>query len=413
MSGQEASPLNGLPDLSEALGDAFEEPGPGFRPWEQRVTLEMGAVGGGQGAATVEEPAKLARACQEVGSKGLVEMIERQTDLIHYPMVDLQTTPNTDLVARPDTNEASWRLFLDEQLYDTRRVTLEHVHVFEWFPIAPGKFHTSTAKRERQVAYSLMERTAGGDVYYSPLGKASMVQGGIGTVRLRPRQIDGEPHYFMTASSNGVCHEGFPILVPRRFYGSLKPGMLRDGAVPVTLSGEMRYVSKDAVTFTGQSREVPLLYLHVDELEVLPAPRSEVTEYLVTVAVTFVGRFEGREGAYVTFASFDPAQPAELKSAIDWLESVYVEEQHRGTIVTDFDEVRPRFPNAVFGLPDLMAGKLDRDKVRGLLDDHGLNEKSTRPFYLIYHEINTHGGAYVEGDVYVDGGDFVGRDQHK
>jgi hypothetical protein len=189
--------------------------------------------------------------------------------------------------------------------------------------------------------------------------------------------------------------------------------MLHDGAVPVTVSGEMRYVSKDAVTFTGRKREVPLLYLHVDGLEVLAAPRSGVTEYLVTVAVTFVGRFAGREGAYVTFASFDPARSAEIKGAIDWLESAYVEGQHRGTIVTDFDEVHPRFADAVFGLPDLMAGKLDRDKVRGLLRDRGLDEESTRPFYLIYHEINTHGGAYVEGDVYVDGGDFVGRDQHK
>jgi hypothetical protein len=328
-------------------------------------------------------------------------------------MIDLQTTPDTDLVARPGTNEESWRLFLDEHLYDTRRVTLEHVHVFEWFPVAPGKFHTPKAKRERQMAYRLMERTAGGEVYYSPLGKASMVRGGVGTVRLRPRQIDGEPHYFMTASSNGVCHEGFPILVPRRFYGLLKPRMLHDGAVPVTLSGEMRYVPQDTVTFTGQNREVPLLYLHVDDLEILPAPRSGVTGYLITVAVTFVGRFEGREGAYVTFASFDPARSAELKSATDWLESVYVEGQHRGTIVTDFDEVRPRFPNAVFGLPDLMAGKLDRSKVRGLLHDRGLDEESTRPYYLIYPEINTHGGAYVEGDVHVDGGDFVGRDRHK
>ena len=85
--------------------------------------------------------------------------------------------------------------------------------------------------------------------------------------------------------------------------------------------------------------------------------------------------------------------------------------QHRGTIVTDFDEARPRFPDAVFGLPDLMAGKLDRDKVRGLLQDRGLDEASARPFYLIYREINTHGGAYVEGDVQVDEGDFVGRDQ--
>jgi hypothetical protein len=408
MSDEQEPSLEDMPDLS----DAFEQPAPGFMPWEQRIAPGMSTSGGEREVSVVEEPDKLARACQEIENDDLIEMIERQSDLVHYPMVDLQTTPDTDLVARPTTNEEAWRLFLDEHLYDTRRVSLEHVHVFEWFPIAPGKFHTTNAKRARQMAYRLMERTAGGDAYFSPLGKASMVRGGIGTVRLRPRRIDDEPHYFMTASSNGVCHEGFPVLVPRRFYGPLKRYMLHEGAVPVTLSGEMRYVPDDALTFLGQNREVPLLYLHVDHLEILPAPREAVTGYLVTVAVTFVGRFEGHEGAYVTYASFDPARPKALKDALAWLQDVYVEGQHRGTIVTDFDEVQPRFPDAVLGLPDLMAGKLDQDRVRGFLQDRGLDETSTRPFYLIYREINTHGGAYVEGDVQVTGGDFVGRDQN-
>ena len=409
MSEQDRDPdslLDGLADLS-----GLAQPASDFRPWEQRIAPGMGFPAGDRAVSRDDETGKLARACQEIMQDDLVDVIDRQADLVHYPMVDLQTTPDTDLVVTIATNQEAWQLFLDEHLYDTRRVTLEHVHLFEWFPAAPGRFHTGEARSQRQMAYRILEQTADGEVYFNPLGKASMVRGGIGAVRLRPRQIAGEEHYFMTASSTGVCHEGFPVLVPRRFYRSLKRRMLSDGAVPVTLSGEMRYVPDEAVSFFGGRREIPLLYLHVDELQILPAPRAEVSAYLVSVAVTFVGQFQGHEGAYVTFASFDPARPDDRRSATAWLEGVYVEEQHRGTVITDFDQVRPRFPDAVFGLPDLMAGKLDRDKVRAMLSREGLDDNAGQPFYLVYREINTHGGAYIEGDVHVHGGDFVGGDQ--
>jgi len=394
----------GTGDLSDLLGELSLEPSDRFQPWEQRLAPGAGPRGP---MPRGEEPANPARVCAEVDDVDLVRVVERQADLVHYAMLDLHSTPDTDISATATSNEQVWRMFLEEELYDTRRVTLEHVHLFEWFPAAPGRFHTPEGRAQRQMAYRTLTEMAGG-IYFTPSGKASLLQGGLGAVRLRPRQIGGESHYFFTASSNGVCHEGFPVLVPRRFYGPLKARFLREGAVPVTLSGEMRYVPDDTVTFLGGARDVPMLYLHVDQLTALAAPRSEVSGFLVTAGVSFVGRFEGREGLYATFASFDPGSRAELDRAVDWLQEVYVEDQYQGTIVTDFDEVRPRFPNAVFGLPDLMSGELDQDRVRALLEGQGLDVQPAQPYYVVYREINTHGGAYIEGDVHVHDGDFRG-----
>jgi len=247
-----------------------------------------------------------------MGRDGLVEVINQQTDLIHLPMVDRHTTPATDLSHRATSNAEVWQLFVEEQLYDTRRVTLEHFHLFEWFPNAPGLFHTPEGYQHREVASRYMEPTPDGSTVFNPVGKLTMLKGGIGAVRLRPREIAGEPHYFMTASSSGVCHEGFPVLIPRRFYGPLKARILDEGAVPVTVSGEMRYVPEDAVSFFPEQRRVPLLYLHVDELRVLSRPRSDVTAYLINVVVSFAGEFEGVEGSYATFAAFDPARRLSL-----------------------------------------------------------------------------------------------------
>ena len=197
-------------------------------------------------------------------------------------------------------------IFLEEELYDTRRVKLEHFHLFEWFPLTPGRFHTAEAQEMRHRAYDAMFQTEDGRSYFTPHGKASMLRGGIGAVRFHPRMVADEPHYFMSASSNGVCHEGFPVLIPRRFYGPLKRRLLKEGAVPVNLGGEMRYLQMDNPTFLGGNREIPQLYLHVDQVEVLPQPRSEVKGYTVSAAISFIGEFEQLEGIYTTYATFNP-----------------------------------------------------------------------------------------------------------
>lgn len=396
------------PSLQLPGGGPGDERGQDFKPWEQRTAPGMG--GGGGNLAQGPEPELPPRILRELQTHEMEEVLDDQTRLAHYPMVDRFTPAPANNSQKADENEEVWRLFISEQLYDTRRVTLERFHLFEWFPLSPGKFHTTEGKENRRRSAEAMFQTAQGAVYYNPYGKASMLRGGVGAVRLRPRLVAGEPHYFMTASSSGVCHEGFPVLVPRRFYGQLKRRMLAEGAAPVTLSGEMRYVMEDLPSLFEGQREIPTLYLHVDELSLVPEPRPGVTSYAISPALSFVGEFDGREGMYVTYCTFDPSSAHGLEEAINWLEKFYVTEVHKGVVVTDFDEVQPRFPGAVFGLPDLMAGKLDQAQVEAFLKANGMAAGAAAKYFLIYKEINTQGGAYIAGDVYTEGGDFAGRD---
>ena len=399
-----------MPDLNDLPFNGLPDPEPDFKPWEQRPAPGVGSSSP-RFSAPQAEPAPPARLCQEMQSGDLSEVIERQTDLAYYPRVARHSAPETDQQQQAASNREIWQLFIEEQLYDTRRVMLEQFHLFEWFPLAPGRFHTAEAQQQRQMAYEMMFQAENGRSYFNPSGKADMLKGGIGAVRLRPRQIAGEPHYFMSVSSNGVCHEGFPVLLPRRFYGPLKAQLLRQGAVPVSLSGEMRYIYEDAPTFFAGQRQIPQLYLHVDELQVLPAPRSGIEQFSVSAAISFLGQFEDREGVYATYATFDPARRESLQAAVQWLEQFYVIGQHQGVVITDFDEVQPRFPGAIFGLPDLMAGRLAPDKISAFLQAQGYNPQAGQPFFVVYQEINTMGGAYIEGDVNTGGGDFIGRDQ--
>ncbi|GAB4530960.1 MAG: hypothetical protein Fur0018_18540 [Anaerolineales bacterium] len=162
----------------------------------------------------------------------------------------------------------------------------------------------------------------------------------------------------MTASSTETCHDGFPVLLPRDLYGKVAGRLHTDGAVPVTLCGEMRYLPEDLPDFFNQKRELPRLVLWVDELHIHHAPRPGVTRFLLTAAVSFVGKVGGSPGAYMTYASFDPASRESVAHAVTWLRDFYVGEQYPGRIVTDFDEVQPRFAEAIFGLADVVTGKL-------------------------------------------------------
>lgn len=376
---------------------------------------------------------KFSRACERLGDYALSNLIEKQTDLVHFRNLGQFETGNAGGdELRPADNAEVWRMFITQELYDTSRLVLEEFHLFDWFPLAPGKFHTPHAERSRRNAFKYLERSEDGETYFNPMGKGLMIEGGVGTVHMLPREIEGEPHYFMTASSTGVCHEGFPALIPRRFYGPLKAQMRRDGAASATISGEMRYLPEGLRTLFGHSREVPLLYLHVDEPPRPARPRSEVTNFEISVAVSFRGKFEGHEDTYATFATFDPAAEGDRERASRWIERVYVAERYEGAVLTDFDESHPVFPaqkfsmnvpnalhahgrsrKAVFALRDVMSGRLNLPDALSALRPGVVEEGRIQIIIENYQQqINTGGGAYVGGNVDMGGGQFVGRDDN-
>lgn len=372
------------------------------------------------------------RACERLGSDALFNLIDKQTDLVHFRNVDQFAEGNgdDDEELKAATNEEVWAQFVTEEIDETQKVVLEEFHLFDWFPLAPGKFHTDGARNSRQFARNFLEVTSDGEVYYNPTGKGMMIAGGLGTVRLLPRQIAGEQHHFMTASSTGACHEGFPVLVPHKLYKPLKAQMRKRGVAAATIRGEMRYLPEELRTLFGSNREIPLLYLHVDELLTLTEPRRGVKNFEVSVAVSFRGTFQGEEDTYVTFATFDPTIRGDKMRACQWIDQFYVTKKYQGVVLTDFDEARPAFPakrfslnigrsrpvkphpKAKFSLEDLMSGRFNLQDALATADlpPYVMSDGKIHIFNVNYQrQIHTEGGAYVEGNVNTGGGKFVGR----
>jgi hypothetical protein len=94
---------------------------------------------------------------------------------------------------------------------------------------------------------------------------------------------------------------------------------------------------------------------------------------------------------------------------------MYVVGQYQGEIITDFDEVENRFPNfpdAVFGMPGIMSGRLDRQRVERFVRAQQLSMLGMQGYIENVTQVRTDGGAYIAGNVTVnDGGKFVGRDE--
>jgi hypothetical protein len=240
-----------------------------------------------------------------------------------------------------------------------------------------------------------------------------MIKGGNGAVKLDSQLLANEygqqeSYYLMTASSNGVCHEGVPVLISRRQYTHLIARSRDEGAVPVIVEGEMKRLPEDARSFFGRLRlsNIPRLVIHADHVEPLPRPRPDVTRYVVAITLSFYGTFQAKQGFYMSYCTLDPASQVSREEKVDWLKQ-YVQ-KYQGQIITDVDEEFPEFRNAPFALRRVMNGELDALAVQEVMNELGYyyfgdSEESIRQAVNehnhYYRNIVGPHGVQVQGDV--------------
>src|SRR2546426_284814 len=95
-------------------------------------------------------------------------------------------------------------------------VRLKGFRLTDWFPRAPGVYWSRYAQQARENVWSGQHDTdAELGKYFSPGSKMGLIEeGGIGTIRLRPRRIDGEDCWLATALTRIECHCGIPLAIP-------------------------------------------------------------------------------------------------------------------------------------------------------------------------------------------------------
>jgi hypothetical protein len=283
-----------------------------------------------------------------------------------------------------DSDEEFWWALRSEFARPRQSVRLDRFSVVEWFPQSPGLYHTPDGNLCRQYAEGFVLDRA--DVHtllpsvtseqsdrrlalFGPQEKFSMISGGVGSLRLRPRAMGTEERWFMCATSSRYADMGIPIALTNDQYADVIGPISETGHAVAIVEGELVFVPRDLATLYREYEHVPQLCVAVERLTIVnPKERSCPR---VSVPVLFTATIDGRHGLHASFVSFNPARPNGIIEAAEWVDDVYVNGLYHGRIVSDFDEQVHRFAGAVFSLNNVMSGSISSQDVHELSDTIG------------------------------------------
>jgi hypothetical protein len=287
------------------------------------------------------------------------------------------------------TNNELWRALIAERLRATATVELKDFWLSEWFPLRPGLFHSSGGEASRRAAQSWLltgpeasramrtfREQYGREIppafvqhlessstrIYNPYGKALMLDGGVGCVRLKSKRLPIGEVWFMGATSEPVAHQGIPVALPDNLYRAFIDQLASSGSIRCSLTGELRHVPPDFDPLYWGLVDLPQVYVLVDRLIpslVIPDAKFVADGAVMIEATTAYHRSgESRlaDGIFAAYASFYPGLHGSISKAAKWLADAYAGELLGGTVLTDFDEQVRRFGNAIFSLECVMDG---------------------------------------------------------
>lgn len=361
--------------------------------------------------------------------------------------VILPQTVGRSLVMQPETSrrgrdrayyssEDFWSDVLSEAVGAERVVTLVSMRLFEWFPRNPGLFHTEQARWARAEAehhirhieerhYDAFQQNADAPPdhaalirsattgkgptrtqIFTPRGKLSMLQGGIGCVRLQPAIVEGQRRsWFMSATSSDSPDEGVPLLVPDAIYQAWIDRIRVNGFATVSVRGRTRFIPERFTDLYAARNGIPRLYVEVEQIR---DAGPDEGYGLVSVASSFVATLEGRTSIYAAYVTFDPGHVGARSSAARWLRDEYVRGYYNGELLTDFDQQAPMISNTLFSLnevltsPDLAAAISRLRSIRGYFDWRMLQESTInftehKEYVRMKVEANNNSGNVVIG----------------
>jgi hypothetical protein len=345
---------------------------------------------------------------EEIGSHATVRAHAPGRFLEDYtaPLLYRHSYPARGAHETFETDYAFWTKCAGHLLKSVRFVGFR---LTDWFPRAPGVYFSPSGIRARYRSY---DRQASNDRelgrILNPSGKMALIeQGGVGTVRLRPRRIDNQDCWLATAVKGFHCAGGVPLAVP--------DALLRDTNVTwgdtVDLIGRVRFLQDvglgDAAASVHHAR--PLIIL-VDEIEAQSAKRHLADPILISPVVLFEKagsdheRYEDsqrRGDVGYTFVQCAAGDDGELDRVGEWVEKYAA--KHGGRVITNFDEQRPLLADAPLSYQRLVKRTYERTVIEHLHLNGG--KLADRIDHLVQE--NVMAVSVKLGDGTVIHGDFV------
>jgi hypothetical protein len=238
-------------------------------------------------------------------------------------------------------------------------VRLRKFRLSDWFPRTPGVYWSrrGTAIRESTYRSPTVNDPKLGRIF-APEAKMSLIEeGGIGTIRLRPRRIDETDCWFATAVKGTQCAGGIPLLIPNRF--------LRENAIEwgntVDIVGTVRYLQDanlDDVAAHVHHASPAIIF--VEKIQ----SHSSRTRSGTPVTLTPVALFDQSQSdlpipSYRRPTAFGytfvhtRGGSDDVDDAAEWIE-LYAK-RHGGKVITNFDERTPILADAPLSYQRLVS----------------------------------------------------------
>ena len=165
------------------------------------------------------------------------DFVEKLAELLGLRPIVADLGPGQHSSSNPlrfESNADLWNALNTGRAREGQRVYLHNFAVLEWIPLAPGRYFTKDAEEARTRAKEYFSWTSG---EYLPLGKAEMILGGVGSVRLSSVQVNGKDHFLLGASSTGVSHQGIIVAIPSELFDSAAELLVTKGGFCASIGG--------------------------------------------------------------------------------------------------------------------------------------------------------------------------------
>jgi hypothetical protein len=315
---------------------------------------------------------------------------------------------------RPGTPPRDRAFNSDEQFWHAApslpfsTVELRQFRLLDWFPRAPGVYHSRQAVEVRE---SRWDRGAVQDpdlgLIVPPGSKMDLIEeGGVGTIRLQPRRIESTDYWLTTAVTDIQCAGGVPVAIPDQL---VRPGHF-DWGDTVTVRGKVRTLADLGLEDPAKSvhHAAPLLVVAESVDRSLSSEQSS-TPILLTPVVLFSDSDQpdqirnhdwGGEFGY-SFVQVPPPGPDhQLDAAEEWL-TLYAS-KHGGKVITNFDQLRPFLADAPLSYQRLVTGTYDRAIIQNLhFVGHKLADQIDRVENVMSVNVTLGDGSVIHGDFVV------------
>jgi hypothetical protein len=312
-----------------------------------------------------------------VREDAIVALLKDYIDLALFKNIKKEgsnAAPDKEIIS----NKNLWEFLIRNEGYPNQKIKFNKFFLLECIPTSPGQYFTWEAIEMRRSAEHRSReyiRPNQRFVELRPNEKESMVKGGLGSLRIGPKKIEGETKNILGLSSSAISHEGIPILINQPLFLKIVNEINEKGSVCVNLVGSLRLLPSDNFGIrVSYGREVPKYCIEAEEIEVL---KNEIIKPQVSVA-TLYNNHENRLGSGYghSFCTFEPIQhDKNVKLAVEWLKdyAVRYSSDKEPNIIGDFDEYYEHFSSVDLPIIQLANGHIPFDKLAQLQSNGNLH----------------------------------------